>query len=109
MTRSLTFGLLAASLLVVSVAAQRPAPPPLDIRALSTKPELVSGGDVLVEVAGPPNLTVKNLVVRVNGRDVSAAFKPGAQSKGLVALVTGLQVERTRSRRRCAVARPSRS
>jgi hypothetical protein len=92
MTRSLTFGLLAASLLVVSVAAQRPSPPPLDIRTLSTKPELVSGGDVLVEVAGPPNLTVKNLVVRANGRDVSAAFKPGAQSKGLVALVTGLQV-----------------
>jgi len=87
------------SALTIPVAAQdkRVA---LDIRALSTRPELVSGGDVLVQVYGPANLTAKNLAVRLNGKDVSAAFKPAAQSlapsavegKALVGLVTGLNV-----------------
>jgi uncharacterized tannase-like protein DUF6351 len=76
-----------------SVAAQqKAAAPALEIRALSTKPEFVTGGDVLLQIAGPANLTAKNLTVRVNGRDASASFKPAAEEKTFVGLVTGLSV-----------------
>ena len=63
----------------------------LEIRALSTRAEFVSGGDVLLQIVGPANLTANKLIVRVKGRDVSAAFKPAAD-KTLVGLVTGLDV-----------------
>ena len=77
--------------LAIPVAAQKGAPPTLDVRALSARPEFVSGGDVLVQVSGPATLTAKNLIVLVNGKNVSAAFKPAAD-KALVGLVTGLNV-----------------
>ena len=102
MKRYAAIGLVAiVSGLTMPVSAQKiGAAPPLEIRALSTRPEFVSGGDVLVEISGPATLTAKNLAVRLNGKDVSAAFKPAAQSlapsavegKALVGVVTGLNV-----------------
>ena len=101
MKRVAAIGLVAVvGTLTIPVAAQQKAPPSLEIRALSTRPEFVSGGDVLLQIAGPATLTSKNLTVRLNGKDVSAAFKPGAQpapstvegSAALVGLVTGLNV-----------------
>ena len=102
MKRYAAIGLVAiVSGLTMPVSAQKiGAAPPLEIRALSTRPEFVSGGDVLVEISGPVTLTAKNLAVRLNGKDVSAAFKPAAQSlapsavegKALVGVVTGLNV-----------------
>ena len=52
----------------------------------------MSGGDLLVEIAGPANLTAKNVTVRLNGKDVTASFKPAAESKTVVGLLTDLQV-----------------
>src|SRR5258706_6008546 len=93
MKRLAAIGFVAvAGFLTIPLAAQRPAAAPLEIRALSAKPELVSGGDVLVEVAGPATLTAKNVTVRLNGKDVTAAFKPAAESKALVGLLTSLPV-----------------
>jgi len=93
MKRFAAIGLVAAvSALAVPLGAQKVVAPALEIRALSTRPEFVSGGDVLVEISGPATLTAKNLAVRLNGKDVSAAFKPAAQAKALVGLVTGLNV-----------------
>lgn len=62
------------------------AAPQLAISLLSnTKPQFVSGGDVLLRVTGSPTA-----VVRANGRDVTSAFV--AQSDGsLLGLVRGLQ------------------
>jgi hypothetical protein len=91
MKRLAAIGLIALCTLAIPLAAQDTRIP-LDVRALSTRAELVSGGDVLLHVSGPPNLTAKNLTVRVNGRDASAAFKPAAGTTGLVGLVTGLNV-----------------
>ena len=91
MKRFAAVGLIAIGALAIPLAAQD-KPSPLDIRALSTRPELVSGGDVLLHVSGTPKLTAKNLIVRVNGKDVSAAFKPAADGTGLAGLVTGLNV-----------------
>jgi len=93
MNRFAAIGLVVvASVLTVPVAAQQKTPPSLEVRALSTKAEFVSGGDVLLQVEGPANLTAKTLRVMVNGKDESAAFKPAAGSKGVVGLVTGLNV-----------------
>src|SRR4051812_27572161 len=83
MKRFAAIGLVAITgTLTLPVAAQQKAAV-LEIHALSTHPELVSGGDVLLQVAGPANLTAKNLTVRVNGKDVSTDFKPAAGGKAL--------------------------
>jgi hypothetical protein len=79
MNRLAAIGVLAVlSALTIPVSAQRKAAaaPALEIQALSTRPEMVTGGDVLLQIAGPANLSAKTLTVRVNGKDVSGAFKP---------------------------------
>ena len=60
----------------------------ITIRALSTDPNYVTGGDVLVQITAPatPRVTA-------GGRDVSAAFKPTKRDRTpptYVGLVTGL-------------------
>ncbi len=45
----------------------------LTVTALSTRPETVSGGDVLIQIAGDDGVT-DDLTVTVDGRDVSDAF-----------------------------------
>lgn len=92
MTRRAKVGFIAIGLsLTASINAQQPpVQAPLEIRTLSAKPELVSGGDVLVQLAGPPSLTAKNVTVRLNGADITSTFRPVAQSAALVGLVTGL-------------------
>ena len=94
MTRSLTISLLAVGVLMVSVTAQQPADALLEIRTLSAKAELVSGGDVLVQIAGPASLTADNVAVRLNGSDVTSSFRLAADSQAVVGLLTGLQVGR---------------
>ena len=84
MKRFVAIGILAvlSALTIPVVGRRRPSSaPPLEIQALSTRPELVTGGDVLLQIAGPANLSAKNLTVRVNGKDVSSAFKPAARFK----------------------------
>jgi hypothetical protein len=94
MNRFAAIGVLAVvGALTIPVAAQQKAgATPFEIRALSTRPDLVTGGDVLLQVTGPAPLSGKNLRVLVNGNDASAAFKVAADSHALVGLVTGLNV-----------------
>jgi hypothetical protein len=93
MKRFLAVGLSAViTALTIPVAAQQKNTPALDIRAISTKAAFVTGGDVLLQIDGPSNLTAKNVTVRANGKDVTSAFKAVAGSKALVGLVTGLNV-----------------
>lgn len=61
------------------------------IKVLSTRADMVSGGDALVEVTLDPRVSTSALRVDVDGRDVTAAFAPRASSGGrIVGLVTGL-------------------
>src|SRR5262249_32659863 len=101
MNRFAAIGVLAVltALTIPVTAQQKAAPPALEIQALSTRPEMVTGGDVLLQITGPANLSSKPLTVRVNGKDVSSAFKPASgavatarDSKTLVGLVSGLNV-----------------
>lgn len=92
---ALATGTLVLPLLLASPDAAR-ADSPLErgtfqVKAESnTKPEFVSGGDVLVRVAPSGSLAAEDLVVELNGEDVTEAF--AAQNDGtFLGLVTGLR------------------
>src|SRR5688572_27937385 len=62
------------------------------IRTLSTKPELVSGGDVLVRIEVPRKVSLQSVRVELNGRDISGSFRADAAGRTLTGLVTGLRL-----------------
>jgi hypothetical protein len=66
------------------------AAPPLVITTLSTAPDRVSGGDVLVRITAPPTALLSSVRVTLNDSDVTSAFVPDATSHALIGLVTGL-------------------
>jgi hypothetical protein len=66
------------------------AKPALEILTLSTRPDTVSGGDVLVQINVPENVPLNSVTVNLNGLDVTAAFRPGQAPGSLVGLVEGL-------------------
>lgn len=89
---------LACALGAASTAAEAApaARDDLEIRAVSTRPEAVSGGDVLVEVRVPRHVPVDQVSVALNGRDVTAAFRPGQTFGALLGLVEGLALGENR-------------
>ena len=62
------------------------AKPALEILTLSTRPDTVSGGDVLVQINVPENVPLNSVTVHLNGLDVAAAFRPGQAPGSLVGL-----------------------
>jgi hypothetical protein len=82
-----------ASLLLAGAAATAaPQLPPhnVEIRTLSNRADLISGGDALVEVSLPDNLKPEKLALRLNGRDVRGQFRYVSSGHRLVGLLTGL-------------------
>ena len=77
---------LAAFLVAVLVSPLRSADD-VQIRTLSTRPEMVSGGDVLVAVTSAQSPTVK-----LNDQDVTKAFRLDAETKSYNGLLTGLRL-----------------
>jgi hypothetical protein len=63
--------------------------PPLELRTLSTRADLVSDGDVLMEVVPPAGATANTLKVTVNGTDQTSAFVRGSDGR-ITGVVTGL-------------------
>ena len=61
------------------------------ITVLSSRPEMVSGGDALVQVAVPPDAALDQATIRLNGQDVSAMFHSDPAAHTLRGLVTGLK------------------
>src|SRR5580693_6989349 len=62
------------------------------ITVLSSRPEMVSGGDALVQIAVPLDWPLDQAMIRLNGQDVSAMFHSDAAGHVLRGLVTGLKV-----------------
>jgi hypothetical protein len=62
----------------------------VEIKVLSNRADLVSGGNALVEVVLPTGAAVEGLRVDVDGRDVSSAFKQFAGGR-VVGLIDGLK------------------
>lgn len=88
--------LLLAGADVGTAAASSPAPErDVEVRVLSPRADLVSGGDVLVEVVAPGARTRPS--VDVDGRDVSRAFSQ-LSSGTWRGLVTGLRLGRNQVR-----------
>lgn len=65
-------------------------PGALKIAVLSSRPDLVSGGDALVEVDVPKGLDAAEVRVLRDGTDVSAMLKASADGRTLRGLVSGL-------------------
>jgi hypothetical protein len=74
-------------------SARRPRP--IEIRTLSNRADLVSGGDALVELLLPRGASLKHLRVRVGDRDVTAAFDRRADGR-ITGVVTGLALGENR-------------
>jgi len=74
----------------VPMAASEDDKPEFKIRTLSTHADRVSGGDVLVEIGVPQAKGKRPLVVTLNGRDITGAFRAGQTPNTLVGLVNGL-------------------
>jgi hypothetical protein len=62
------------------------------ITVLSSRPEMVSGGDALVQIAVPPDAPLDQAMIQLNGQNVSAMFHSDAAAHALTGLVTGLKV-----------------
>jgi Tannase-like family of unknown function (DUF6351) len=61
-----------------------------EVRTLSTRQDMVSGGDVLIEIVAPPS-TGTNVAIQVNGREPNAEFKPTMPATTLIVRLKDLQ------------------
>ena len=81
--------------LTAAVAGAQTAKGGFEIRTVSARADLISGGDALIQLTVPATLAADKLGVTVNGRDVSAAFKLAALPNTLVGLVKDLPIGRS--------------
>lgn len=68
---------------------QHEAAQTLAISVLSTRPDMVSGGDALVRIDSS-GIDLANVQIVLNDRDISAEFAPSVDSHSLQGLVEGL-------------------
>jgi len=86
-------GVLIAGLVTAgSVAAAAKSPDDLDIITVSTRPDTVSGGNVLVRINASRNVAINDLIILLNGQNVTSAFRPEAGLHSLLGLVDGLNL-----------------
>jgi hypothetical protein len=64
----------------------------LKIVALSSRPDMVSGGDVLVRIDLPQDAAARAIVVELNGTEVTRAFTASESARSLTGLVKGLRL-----------------
>ncbi len=96
--RLLTLTAAVAAVLTGTAPAQasRDADRDLDIRTLSSRANTVSGGDAVIEVRLPRYLGKADVIVRLNGNDVSAQLSADATGRKLTGLITGLGIGKNR-------------
>jgi len=61
-----------------------------EIRTLSNRADLISGGDALVEVSVPRNVPLQQVRLLLNGRDVTASFRTDSATRTMRGVLTGL-------------------
>lgn len=88
--RALLTTLALAALLPATPAVADP-PAALELRALSNRADLVSGGDVLLEVVLPPDVAPADVRVALDGVDATAAFAPRPDGR-FYGLLDGLRL-----------------
>src|SRR3546814_6936576 len=91
--------IIVLSVLAVLVAACGSSSPPsgnsssggIDIRVMSNRADLISGGDALLDIVTPAGVDSASVTMSLNGKDVSGAFA-STEDGPLRGLVTGLDV-----------------
>jgi len=78
----------------LAAAAAFAEPRKFDLRTVSSRADLVSGGDALVEVTVPGGVPLRNVRLSLDGRDVTSAFRPGLEEGTLLGVVSGLATGR---------------
>ena len=61
----------------------------LQLRILSSRPDMVTGGDALVRVELPAGMAARDVKLTLNGTDVTAKVNPDATGRSLTGLVSG--------------------
>jgi len=84
--------LIAGLLTGGTVAAVAKSGDDIDIITVSTRPDTVSGGNVLVRINASRNVAINNLIVLLNGQNITGAFRPEAGGHSLLGLVEGLSL-----------------
>ena len=86
--------LLAGSLVacVAGGAADDSRTAGIEVITLSSRPDMVTAGDVLLAVAAPAGTALSDIRVALNGADITGSFRPDDSSSRLVGLVDGLSV-----------------
>jgi hypothetical protein len=79
---------IVVALLVAPLLSPLSAQSALTISVLSSRPDMVSGGDALIRINAP----LDSLTVTLNGRDVTSGFKLDNATQTSVGLVEGLRV-----------------
>jgi len=62
----------------------------LSLTTLSSRPDVVTGGDALVRIDAPDGVALSDIRVELNGADITDLFKVGHERQGFVGLVDGL-------------------
>ncbi len=93
----LTFLFVAPILFSAIAKAEPPLPPQaathdFKITSLSTRPEYVSGGDVLIRIDVPRIVPLHQVTVALNGADITNAFRVDKVTRSLLGLVQGLKL-----------------
>ena len=88
MRRFQLLGGIAIAVLVATGAGR--AADGLQLRVLSSRPDMVTGGDALVRVDLPAGVNAKDVKLTVNGSDATTKLKADANGRSLTGLVTGL-------------------
>src|SRR5262247_2623698 len=73
-------------------AALSQSPQRLEIRTLSSRPDMVSGGDALVEVKAPVGAQLSELTLTLNGKDVTNRLRLDTASGGFRGLISGMVI-----------------
>lgn len=66
------------------------SPVRLEIRILSSRPDLVSGGDALIEVKAPAGVSLSRITLTLNGKDVTDQLKEFENTGTFRGIVSGL-------------------
>ena len=64
----------------------------LEIKTLSSRPDLVSGGDALIEVKAPAGAQLSQLTLTLSGKDVTNKLRLDAATGGFRGLISGMVI-----------------
>jgi len=64
----------------------------LEIRILSSRPDLVSGGDALVEVKAPDGVSLGQITLTLNGKTITSQLKESSDTGSFRGVISGMAV-----------------